>query len=155
MPQELVVSKSYFEKWSHEVRVSHTAGSAGARDRGLFIERQQHRIFEALRHAGLRIHQSLRHPFATPIRMASTQICRFRPDNTIWLTDETRVDRDKAAFAQVTWDITSQWSLNGGLRYFTYDNTLRGLLRLLEELPALVGLKCFAPPSRRLRRART
>ena len=46
--------------------------------------------------------------------------------NTIWLTDEQRVDRDQAAFTQVTWDINSQWSLNGGLRYYTYDNTLQG-----------------------------
>jgi len=51
--------------------------------------------------------------------------CR-RWATTIWLTDEQRVDRDKAVFFQGEWDITSQWSLNGGLRYFQYDNSLEG-----------------------------
>ena len=69
--------------------------------------------------------------------------------NTIWLTDETRVDRDKAVFAQVTWDITSQWELSGGLRYFKSDNTLEGFFGYNETLygGGSGTAKCFAGPS--------
>ena len=68
--------------------------------------------------------------------------------NTIWLTDETRIDRDQAAFAQVTWDITSQWSLNGGLRYYNFDNTLQGFYGYSLNYPFTSGEKlCFAPAS--------
>jgi outer membrane receptor protein involved in Fe transport len=47
-------------------------------------------------------------------------------NNSIWLTDEERVDRDSAAFAQVTWDIAGGWSLTGGFRQYKYDNSLQG-----------------------------
>ena len=47
-------------------------------------------------------------------------------NNSIWLTDEQRVDRDSAAFAQVTWDVWGGWSLTGGFREYKYDNSLQG-----------------------------
>ena len=69
--------------------------------------------------------------------------------NSIWLTDETRIDRDRAAFAQVTWDINSSWSLNGGFRYFTYDNTLQGFYGYSLNYPFTSGEKLCAgrPPT--------
>ena len=47
-------------------------------------------------------------------------------DNTVWLTSEQRVDRDKAGFAQVQWDINPQWSAQVGYRFYHYDNSLVG-----------------------------
>jgi outer membrane receptor protein involved in Fe transport len=68
--------------------------------------------------------------------------------NTFWLTDEQRVDRDHAVFTQVTWDVTSQLSLNGGLRYFTYDNTLQGFFGYSKAYTSGSGEShCFAPAS--------
>ena len=46
--------------------------------------------------------------------------------NTIWLTDQNRIDRDEAAFGEVTFDVTSHLSVSGGLRYYHYDNSLYG-----------------------------
>src|SRR5262249_17291694 len=60
----------------------------------------------------------------------------------------TRVDRDQAAFAQATWDITSQWELSGGLRYFKFDNTLEGFYGYNANLygGGSGTAICFAPP---------
>ena len=46
MPQELVVSNSSFEKFSHELRVSTPQDLPVKATVGLFIQRQQHRISE-------------------------------------------------------------------------------------------------------------
>ncbi len=128
MPQELVVSVGYFQKWSHELRLSTPQDLPVHATVGLFIERQQHRIWEQYTMPGYGFtnpYGTLNSPTPNPDGFdQSLSIPTLA--NTIWLTDETRIDRDQAAFAQVTWDINSQWSVNGGLRYFTYDNTLQG-----------------------------
>ncbi len=54
-------------------------------------------------------------------------------NNTIWLTDEERVDRDSAAFGQVTWDMTSAWAVTGGVRFYKYDNSLQGYYGLCAD----------------------
>jgi outer membrane receptor protein involved in Fe transport len=150
MPQELVVSKGYFQKWSHEIRLSTPTNLPVHATMGAFIERQQHRIYEQYVMPGY----GFTNPYGTP------GVSNPNPDgladnlsiptmeNTIWLTDETRIDRDKAVFAQVTWDINQHWSLNGGLRYFTYDNSLEGFYGYSFNYPFTSGEKlCFAPAS--------
>lgn len=150
MPQELVVGKSYFQKWSHEVRLSTPTDLPVHATMGLFIERQQHRIYQQYTMPGY----GFTNPYGTPGSPTPNpdgldqDLSIPTMENTIWLTDETRVDGDKAAFAQVTWDINANWSLNGGLRYFTYDNTLEGFYGYSLNYPFSSGEKlCFAPPS--------
>ena len=122
MPQQLVVSHNAFEKFSHEVRVSTPQDLPVKATAGVFVQRQMHRIYEDYVLPGF--------DFASPFggNPNGLALAKSVPglDNTIWLTDETRVDRDKAIFAQVTWDITSQLQLSGGERYFKTDNTLEG-----------------------------
>jgi outer membrane receptor protein involved in Fe transport len=45
---------------------------------------------------------------------------------TLWLTQQERVDRDYAAFGELSFDITSELTLTGGLRAYRYDNSLIG-----------------------------
>jgi outer membrane receptor protein involved in Fe transport len=45
---------------------------------------------------------------------------------TYYLTDERPVQRDAAAFGEVTWDVSSHVNLLGGLRYYSYTNSVRG-----------------------------
>jgi iron complex outermembrane receptor protein len=151
MPQELVVSVGYFQKWSHELRLSTPQELPVHGTVGLFIERQQHRIWEQYVMPGYGFtnpYGSLNSPTPNPDGYdQSLSIPTLA--NTIWLTDETRIDRDQAAFAQVTWDINSQWSVNGGLRYFTYDNTLQGFYGYSLNNPFTSGEKLCAgrPPT--------
>jgi outer membrane receptor protein involved in Fe transport len=150
MPQELVVSTGYFQKWSHELRLSTPQDLPVRATVGLFIERQQHRIWEQYVMPGY----GFTNPYGT-LNSATPNPDGFDQTlsiptlaNTIWLTDETRIDRDRAVFAQATWDINSQWSVNGGLRYFTYDNNLEGFYGYSLNYPFTSGEKlCFAPAS--------
>ena len=126
MPQELVVTKGYFEKWSHELRLTTPQELPVQGTAGVFIQRQQHDIWEQYVMPGYGFtnpYGSLDSPTPNPNGFGATIPGTA---NTIWLTDEQRVDRDKAVFFQGTWDITSKWALNGGLRYFKYDNSLEG-----------------------------
>jgi outer membrane receptor protein involved in Fe transport len=151
MPQELVVSVGYFEKWSHELRLSTPQDLPVHGTVGVFVERQQHRIWEQYVMPGYGFtnpYGSLNSPTPNPDGYdQSLSIPTLA--NSIWLTDETRIDRDQAAFAQVTWDITSHWSANGGLRYFTYDNTLQGFYGFSLKNPFTSGEKLCAgrPPT--------
>jgi outer membrane receptor protein involved in Fe transport len=47
-------------------------------------------------------------------------------DDNIWLTAQKRVDRDLAAFGELSYDITDKLSVTGGLRYYYYKNSLEG-----------------------------
>jgi outer membrane receptor protein involved in Fe transport len=146
MPQELVITHGYFEKWSHELRLSTPQDLPVKGTFGVFIQRQLHDIWEQYTIPGY----NFTNPYGNPNSPTPN------PDgfgatipglaNTVWLTDEQRVDRDQAAFFQGTWDITSQWSLNGGLRYFKYDNSLEGFYGYSANYFGTPGQgTCFAP----------
>ena len=150
MGQELVVTKGYFQKWSNEVRLTTPKDLPVHATAGVFIQRQLHDIWEQYVMPGF----GFTNPYgtlnsATPNPNGLDQGLSIPTlGNTIWLTDEQRVDRDKAAFAQATWDITSQLSASGGIRYFTYDNTLQGFFGYSENFPFSSGVKnCFGGPS--------
>ncbi len=123
MPQELVVTKGYFEKFSHELRFSTPQQYPVKATFGAFVQRQLHDIYEDYQMPGY----GFTNPYGggNPNGLADS-LSIPTIGNTIWLTDEQRVDRDQAAFAQVTWDISDSWAATVGYRYFKTDNTLQG-----------------------------
>lgn len=124
MPQEFVYERGYFEKWSHELRVSTPKDLPFKATVGAFIQRQLHDIWEQYTMPGYGFTDATAQ---TPQPNGFAQANSIPGlNNTIWLTDEQRVDRDQAVFANLTWDIDSHWQLNGGFRYFKYDNSLQG-----------------------------
>jgi outer membrane receptor protein involved in Fe transport len=159
MPQEYVIGKAYFEKWSHEIRVSTPQDEPVKATVGAFMQRQLHDIWQDYTMPGYDGNPYLDNAqgFAQSLSIPTLN------NNTIWLTDQQRIDRDKAVFFQGTWDISSQWSLNGGLRYYEYDNSLEGfygysaaydqVLNVFDGDPAThqqSGVdSCFAPASTR------
>jgi iron complex outermembrane recepter protein len=141
MPEEFVIGGGYFEKWSHELRLSTPAQYPVKATVGLFIERQLHNIWQDYTMPGYDGNPYGGNPqgFASSLSLPGL-------DNTIWLTNEQRVDRDQAAFAQVEWDITSQLALTGGLRYYKYDNSLQGFFGYSANYSSHTGqAACFAP----------
>jgi iron complex outermembrane recepter protein len=143
MPQQIVIGNNAFEKWSNELRVTTPQEYPVKATAGVFVERQQHNISQDYLLPGYgftSLGGGNPNGFATGLSVPGH-------DNTIWLTDETRVDRDRAVFAQVTWDITSQWALSGGERYYKYDNTLEGFYGYSAAYsPTGSGQEqCFAP----------
>jgi iron complex outermembrane recepter protein len=150
MPQQLVNTGGYFEKWSHELRVTSPANLPVRGTAGLFIQRQLHNIWQQYVMPG--------YGFTTPYGCNRTNKYACNPnglssyysvqdfDNTIWLTDEQRVDRDKAVFAQVTWDITSKLAVTGGFRYYKFDNSLQGFYGYGINYSSHTGeSQCFGP----------
>ena len=153
MPEELVVTKGYFQKWSHELRLSSPQDLPIRGTVGLFIQRQLHDIWEQYVMPGYGFtnpYGSLDSPTPNPDGF-SNALSVPGTANSIWLTDEQRVDRDQAAFFNGTWDITSKLQLNGGLRYFKYNNSLQGFYGYSANYDALSGYStgmasCFAGP---------
>jgi outer membrane receptor protein involved in Fe transport len=148
MPQEFVYTTGGFQKWSNEIRLTTPADKPVKATLGLFIQRQLHNIFEQYTMPGY----GFTDPYGNSLNPNGFDQALSIPTlyNTIWLTDEQRVDRDKAVFGEVTWDVTSQLSLTGGLRYYKYENSLEGFFGYsLAYSPTGSGeSKCFpgVPP---------
>jgi iron complex outermembrane receptor protein len=143
MPQEMVVSKHIFEKWSDELRLATPKELPVKATMGAFIQRQQHNIFEQYTMPGY----AWVNPYGSALNPGGLADSLSIPTlfQTIWLTDETRVDRDKAVFAQVQWDITQQLALTGGLRYYRFDNTLDGFFGYSANHGGSGMGHCFGP----------
>ena len=124
-PQQVVVSKGYFQKFSHELRFSTPQQYPVKATFGAFVERQLHDIYEDYVLPGFGFITPYGSP-KNPAGFSDFYSIPSTPGNTIWLTDEQRVDRDRAVFAQLTWDISSQFSANVGWREFKSDNTVVG-----------------------------
>jgi iron complex outermembrane receptor protein len=108
-PTQNIEGRDGYKMFSHELRLQTPRDLPVRATVGGFIQHQEHDISQRYTIAGLA--DSLSVPFWA---------------NTYWLTKELRINRDSAAFGEVNWDITSQLNLLGGLRYYTYKNSLQG-----------------------------
>ena len=65
---------------------------------------------------------------------------------TLWLTDQERVDQDMAAFGEVSYDIIPSVTLTGGMRLYDYVNTLKGFFGFSAGFSSHTGeSQCFGP----------
>ena len=134
-PQEFVIEDNHYTKWSNELRVSSPQQYFIRGMLGVFAERQVHDIWENYVLPG-----SGGNPYVYNTQgLAQSLTIPTLSDNTIWLTDEQRVDRDSAVFGQITWDIGAGWSLTGGLRQYHYDNSLQGYYGYSANYQAITG----------------
>jgi iron complex outermembrane recepter protein len=122
MPQQFVIGGGDFEMWSQEFRVTTPLDEPVHATAGVFLQRQMHNIWQLYTMPG---YGWTNVQGGNPNGFSYANSIPGFP-NAIWLTDEQRVDRDKAAYVQATWDITQQWSLAAGMRFYKYDNTLIG-----------------------------
>jgi iron complex outermembrane recepter protein len=134
-PQEYVITNGHYTKWAHELRLSTPQQYPVKALFGLFAQRQVHEIWEQYTIPG-----AGGDPFAYNSQgLAQALDIPGVPGNTIWLTDEERVDRDQAAFSQATWDISPDWQLIGGIRFYKYKNSLQGFYGYSQNFHNLVG----------------
>jgi iron complex outermembrane recepter protein len=108
-PTQQERNRGRYEMVSHELRFTSPKEYPVRAVAGLFYQRQQHQIES---------------DFVIP-GVNPTYTVTGWPD-TWWLTEEMRVDRDQAAFAELSYDLTSKFTVTGGLRHFKYDNSLEG-----------------------------
>ncbi|HEV2818196.1 MAG TPA: TonB-dependent receptor [Allosphingosinicella sp.] len=108
-PSQHIVGRSHYTKMSHELRVASPAGNRLRFVGGLFYQRQTHRIHQDYQVTGL---------------SPALSVNGF--PGTLWLTQQDRVDRDYAAFGELSFDILPTLTLTGGIRAYRYDNSLIG-----------------------------
>jgi outer membrane receptor protein involved in Fe transport len=108
-PSQYIEGKDRYRKESHEIRIASPQDQRFRFVVGGFYQKQKHGIFQNYKIDGLGSDFSV--PGYT---------------GTIWLTKQNRVDRDKAVFGQVEFDITDKLMLTAGIRFFKAHNTLVG-----------------------------
>jgi outer membrane receptor protein involved in Fe transport len=148
-PRNFAIFNEYYEKWSNEFRVSTPADKPLKATVGFFIQRQLQNIWKQYTLPGYNYTTiyggALGQPSPNPNGL-SQNLSIPNLENTLWLTDEQRVDREQAEFAQVQWDITPQWSVQGGIRFYRYDNSLDGFYGYNSTYSSHTGVaKCFLP----------
>jgi outer membrane receptor protein involved in Fe transport len=120
LPLQHIIGRDRFAKDSHELRIASPATDRFRFILGAFYERQTHWIIQDYVIPGF----ALGHP-GWP--------------NTIWLTDQMRVDQDDAVFGEATFDITPKLSVTGGVRAYEFDNRLHGFFGFSAAYNALTG----------------
>jgi iron complex outermembrane receptor protein len=108
-PSQFINGKDGYTKWSNELRFTTPLDYKVHAVFGLFQQRQTHDIQQAYNITGL----------------ADSSAVTGWPDS-FWLTKQYRVDRDSAAFGEVTWEATDKLAFTGGVRFFRYENSLEG-----------------------------
>jgi iron complex outermembrane recepter protein len=109
-PTQQIWGKDRYSKQSHEFRIASPNDWRLRFIAGLFYQRQEHGIEQ--RYVINNLAQSL--------------WVSGWPD-TWWLTEQVRVDRDYAAFGELTFDIIpNHLSITGGERLYWFDNSLEG-----------------------------
>ncbi|MEY4889899.1 MAG: hypothetical protein RIQ75_1029, partial [Pseudomonadota bacterium] len=108
-PNQYIVGKDKYKKYFQEFRVSSPSDNRLRVIAGLFWQRQSHNIEQ----------NYIIDNIADSITVTGTA-------SNIWLTQQQRVDRDQAAFGEVSFDVTDKLTLTGGARVYHYKNSLQG-----------------------------
>ena len=115
VPNQLVVADDSYKKSSHELRLTSPADKRLRLVAGLFYQRQEHNIEQNYIIPGL----------AEAEQVPGT--------GNVWLTKQIRVDRDYAAFGELSFDITPQLTATAGGRWYKFDNSLKGFFGFGED----------------------
>jgi outer membrane receptor protein involved in Fe transport len=118
-----------YTKMSHELRVSSPQDLSLRATAGLFYQRQTDNIRAEYRFTDL--------PTAYAVDGSP---------NVYYLSQQIRVDRDYAAFMDLTYDLSSQFKLSGGIRKFYVNNTLFGFFGFNTNTSSLSGENSCNPP---------
>jgi outer membrane receptor protein involved in Fe transport len=128
-PNQYIVSDDSFTKQSHELRFASPGDKPVRLIAGLFYQRQRHSIEQ----------NYIIDDIADAITVPGTA-------SNIWLTQQIRVDRDYAAFGEVTADMTRKLSFTLGTRIYHYKNSLKGFFGFSSGYSGRTGVAaCFGP----------
>jgi iron complex outermembrane recepter protein len=106
---QYIQGKDRYARWTHELRFATPAENRMRFVGGVFTQRQTHDIEQ----------RYLIGDLATDLSVTGW------PD-TLWLTEQERIDRDNAIFGELTYDFTDKLTATGGIRYFEAENSLEG-----------------------------
>jgi len=128
---QYILEGDRFTKLSNELRISSPSSDRFHWVVGGFQERQSHFILQDYK-----------------INALGSDFWVTGWPNTIWLTDQERVDNDLAAFGEASFEIVHGLTLTGGIRFFSADNSLKGFFGFNSTVSSHTGeVNCFAPAS--------
>lgn len=127
-PTQYTVNKDKYTKLSHEIRLSTPQDYRLRGVIGAFYQRQTDDIRVEFSVDGL------------PERYWVAG-----QPNVLYLSDQSRTDRDKALFTELNFDLTDKLKVTGGIRKFYVDNTLYGFFGYGTFLQYTGEKNCFAP----------
>jgi len=128
-PNQYINAVDRYTKQSHELRITSPTDRPLTFIGGIFYQRQTHNIEQ----------NYIIDDIADSITVTGTA-------SNIWLTKQFRVDRDYAAFGELTYDITEKLSATGGIRVYRYDNSLQGFFGYSAGFSSRTGeAACFGP----------
>jgi iron complex outermembrane recepter protein len=105
-----------YTKQSHELRISSPADKRLRGLLGFFWQEQEHEFQQNFLVEGL----------ADVMLMNSGEANMSRFADTVYLNNVDRIDKDQAIFGSVSFDITEQWELTVGARFFEPENSVKG-----------------------------
>jgi iron complex outermembrane receptor protein len=108
-PSQFILGTDGYRKFSNELRITTPKENRLRFIGGLFTERQQHYIVQDYL-----------------VNQLPTDKSVTGWPQTLWLTDQIRVDRDYAVFGELSYDLTPKLTATAGYRFFRYDNSLDG-----------------------------
>jgi iron complex outermembrane receptor protein len=108
-PSQFIAGDENFNRMSHELRLQSGSDQRLRWIAGLFYQRQEH-FFDL--------------QWIIPTLDPSLSV--VQNSTAAWQTHQKRIDRDKALFGELYFDITENVTLTGGVRWFDYENSLYG-----------------------------
>jgi iron complex outermembrane recepter protein len=108
-PSQFINGMDGYTKESHEIRFTTPVENRLRFVGGFFTQKQSHDIFQQY-----------------VIRDLADVLSVTNWEDTIWLTNQAREDKEKAFFGELTYDLTDKLSVTGGFRWFDVENSLVG-----------------------------
>ena len=108
-PAQYITGGNHFKKMSHELRIASPSENRFRVIGGAFYQKQTNDILQEYRVDGLSDDLSVNgHP------------------GLLWLTKQDREDKDYAVFGEASFDITPQFTVTAGGRFYKFNNSLFG-----------------------------
>jgi outer membrane receptor protein involved in Fe transport len=121
-PTQGVIAFVQNERSTHELRISSSEGERVNFVAGLFYDDIQTIVDTNFYVAGSTGFFAPNRPIAG----STIHNPNFRPPGITFINDAIREEEQLAFFGEVTFDITEQWSVTGGARYYDLESSLRG-----------------------------
>ena len=130
VPLQYITGGNHFKKLSQELRIATPIDKPFRVIAGAFYQHQSNDILQEYHVDNL----------------AKLLSVNGRP-GLIWLTKEKRIERDYALFGEATYDITPQFSLTAGGRWYKFNNTVFGFAGFGRNPAFINGQPNTEPPN--------
>jgi outer membrane receptor protein involved in Fe transport len=139
-PAQQVEGRDKYERETYELRIASPAENRLRFIAGVFFQHAEHNIHQRYIIEGFN---------------DAHEVTGW--DDTIWLTEQLRVDEESALFGEVSFDLTDRLTGTLGTRLFHTENSLEGFFGFSEAFKAFYGLapeypgegplSCIGPPT--------